>query len=130
MPDVLFQEASGSQQRCHQRGCRGFHRLAALVLLGTAFFACGESGSEEPRTPSECLADPDCDRVMVTAHRGFHDPYPENSLAAVRATAEVGAEFAEVDVAHTIDEVLILMHDGTVDRTTDGTGPVEGPGVF
>ncbi len=99
--------------------------MAALVLLGWAFFACGESGFEEPRKPAECLADPGCGRVMVTAHRGFHDPHPENSLAAVRAAAEVGAEFAEVDVAHTIDEVLILMHDGSVDRTTDGTGPVE-----
>jgi glycerophosphoryl diester phosphodiesterase len=61
---------------------------------------------------------------MVTAHRGYHADHPENSLAAVRATAVLGAEFAEVDVAHTADEVLVLMHDGSVDRTTNGTGEV------
>jgi glycerophosphoryl diester phosphodiesterase len=87
--------------------------------------ACGGSGGEEPFFALACLADPDCRQVMVTAHRGYHAHHPENSLAAVRATAELGAEFAEVDVAHTADEVLILMHDDEVDRTTDGTGVVE-----
>jgi glycerophosphoryl diester phosphodiesterase len=86
--------------------------------------ACGGSGGGEPFTPAGCLADPECRQVMVTAHRGYHVPHPENSLAAVRATAELGAEFAEVDVDHTSDEILVLMHDSTVDRTTDGTGVV------
>lgn len=98
---------------------------AILTICVSCFLAaCGGSGDGEPLTPASCLADPECRRVMVTAHRGYHADHPENSLAAVRATAELGAEFAEVDVAHTLDEVLILMHDGSVDRTTNGTGEV------
>lgn len=99
-------------------------RAFFLVGLSLVLSACGGSKKDEPFTPGGCLADPECRQVMVTAHRGFHDPHPENSLAAVRATAEVGAEFAEVDVDHTSDEVLVLMHDSTVDGTTDGTGEV------
>lgn len=99
---------------------RAFLPVGVFLLLS----ACGGSGKDEPFTPGGCLADPECRQVMVTAHRGFRDPHPENSLAAVRATAEVGAEFAEVDVDHTSDEILVLMHDSTVDRTTDGTGVV------
>lgn len=100
-------------------------RAYLIVCATAALCACGDSGKGRPGTPGDCLADPGCRRVMVTAHRGYHARHPENSLAAVRATAELGAEFAEVDVARTADEVLILMHDGSVDRTTDGTGPVE-----
>jgi glycerophosphoryl diester phosphodiesterase len=96
-----------------------------LICATATLCACGASGNGRPETPGDCLADPECRQVMVTAHRGYHAHHPENSLAAVRAAAELGAEFAEVDVANTADEVLILMHDGSVDRTTDGTGQVE-----
>ena len=75
--------------------------------------------------PLECLLAPDCDRVLVAAHRGYHLTHPENSLACLRAGAEIGVDFVEVDVRHTADEVLVLMHDDTVDRTTTGEGPVD-----
>lgn len=72
----------------------------------------------------ECLRSIECKRVMVAAHRGLHIAWPENSLAAIRAAGEAGIALAEVDVRHTADNVLVLMHDDTVDRTTDGTGEV------
>ncbi|MFH1531018.1 MAG: glycerophosphodiester phosphodiesterase family protein [Pseudomonadota bacterium] len=75
--------------------------------------------------PLECLLAPDCGRVMVAAHRGQHLTHPENSLAGLRGAAEIGADFVEVDVRHTADEVLVLMHDDTVNRTTTGKGSVE-----
>ena len=71
-----------------------------------------------------CLLDPDCDRVMVAAHRGGHTELPENSLAALRAAVALGADFTEIDVRPTSDGVLVLMHDSDVDRTTDGSGEV------
>lgn len=77
-----------------------------------------------PLPSYECLLDRACTATMVAAHRGFHLVHPENSLAAIRAAAEVGASFAEIDVRHTADEQLVLMHDDTVDRTTDGSGEV------
>jgi glycerophosphoryl diester phosphodiesterase len=61
---------------------------------------------------------------MVAAHRGFHTHAPENSLPAIRAAGDIGADAVEVDVRHTADDRLVVMHDDTVDRTTDGTGSV------
>lgn len=77
-----------------------------------------------PRRPAECLWDRGCDRVMVAAHRGDHRRHPENSLAGIRGAAAIGAALAEIDVRETRDGALVLMHDPTVDRTTDGTGHV------
>lgn len=62
---------------------------------------------------------------QVVAHRGFAAIAPENTLAAIEAAFEAGADAAEVDVRITLDGVPVLLHDDTLDRTTDGTGPVE-----
>jgi glycerophosphoryl diester phosphodiesterase len=53
------------------------------------------------------------------AHRGARSLAPENTIAAARKALEVGADFWEVDVAVTADEVLILFHDDSLARTTD-----------
>jgi glycerophosphoryl diester phosphodiesterase len=63
-------------------------------------------------------------RVAVISHRGEHLSHPENTLAAYRAAIDLGADYFEVDVQTTADGRLVLMHDGTVDRTTNGKGPV------
>ncbi|MEO1085553.1 MAG: glycerophosphodiester phosphodiesterase family protein, partial [Acidobacteriota bacterium] len=60
--------------------------------------------------------------TRVIAHRGFSGRAPENTLAAVRAAIELGADMVEVDVTLTADGHVVLMHDDTLDRTTDGTG--------
>lgn len=77
-----------------------------------------------PRRPADCLWDRACDRVLVAAHRGDHRRHPENSLGGIRGAAAIGASLAEIDVRETRDEALVLMHDPSVDRTTDGSGPV------
>lgn len=66
------------------------------------------------------------DITLVAAHRagGFASGVPENSLAGIRAAAELGAAFAEVDLRETADGEIVLMHDVTLDRTTTGTGAV------
>ena len=84
-----------------------------------------EEGASVRSTPLQCLTDPDCPRRMVAAHRGYTTASaPENTLASIRGTAVVGADFAEIDVRDTKDGQLVLMHDSDVDRTTDGTGMV------
>lgn len=60
----------------------------------------------------------------ICAHRGASDTHPENTLAAFREAIVLGAQMIEFDVALTKDGALVLMHDTTVDRTTDGHGPV------
>ncbi|POI31702.1 hypothetical protein CIB84_004547 [Bambusicola thoracicus] len=56
------------------------------------------------------------------AHRGGAHDAPENTLAAVRQAAENGATGVELDLEFTADGIPILMHDETVERTTDGSG--------
>ena len=60
----------------------------------------------------------------ICAHRGASSSHPENTLVAFREAILLGAQMIEFDVALTKDNQLVLMHDLTVDRTTDGTGSV------
>lgn len=62
--------------------------------------------------------------VGVSGHRGASAELPENTLAAFRRALEQGAEGIELDVALSADGVAVVLHDATVDRTTDGTGDV------
>lgn len=62
--------------------------------------------------------------VLVVAHRGHWRAAPELSLRAIRSAVRAGAHVVEIDVRRTADGHLVLMHDSTVDRTTDGTGAV------
>jgi glycerophosphoryl diester phosphodiesterase len=63
-------------------------------------------------------------RPLVIAHRGFAHRAPENTLAAVRAALELPVDGIEIDVYLSADGIPVVMHDPTVDRTTDGHGPV------
>ncbi len=63
-------------------------------------------------------------RIVVIAHRGEHLHHPENTLPAFQAAIEAGADFFELDVRTTADGKFVLMHDGTVNRTTNGEGAV------
>uniref|UniRef100_UPI00398EFCB0 glycerophosphodiester phosphodiesterase 1 isoform X2 n=1 Tax=Pristiophorus japonicus TaxID=55135 RepID=UPI00398EFCB0 len=64
-------------------------------------------------------------RLSVIAHRGGGYDAPENTLAAIRKAAENNATGVELDIEFTSDDVPILMHDRTVDRTTDGIGSLD-----
>jgi glycerophosphoryl diester phosphodiesterase len=61
-------------------------------------------------------------RVHVCGHRGYSLHYPENTLPAFQAAKAWGATIVEIDVVLTADGELIVLHDLTVDRTTDGHG--------
>lgn len=60
----------------------------------------------------------------VIGHRGAAGHAPENTLEGIRKAAQLGAGWVEFDAKLTGDGVVILMHDDTLDRTTDGTGAV------
>jgi glycerophosphoryl diester phosphodiesterase len=62
----------------------------------------------------------------IIAHRGFRAKYPENTLIAFQAALDAGVTMIELDVTHTRDGRLVVMHDITLDRTTNGRGPVNG----
>jgi glycerophosphoryl diester phosphodiesterase len=61
---------------------------------------------------------------QLIAHRGGPADNPENTLVAFRHAIEIGADWLEMDVQRTQDGVLVVIHDETVDRTTNGTGNV------
>jgi glycerophosphoryl diester phosphodiesterase len=63
-------------------------------------------------------------RILIGAHRGAMGYEPENTLAAFEKAIEQGTYRIECDVRQTRDGHLVMMHDATVDRTTDGSGPV------
>lgn len=63
-------------------------------------------------------------RPLAMAHRGGALLRPENTLAAFTHAAELGTDVLETDVRRTIDDKLILLHDASVARTTDGEGAV------
>lgn len=58
------------------------------------------------------------------AHRGFSGKYPENTLLAFEKAVEAGAQGIELDVQLTKDGEIVIIHDETIDRTTDGKGEV------
>ncbi len=64
------------------------------------------------------------DRPMVVAHRGVPLVEPENTLASFQRALDQGADALETDVRFTRDNVLVCYHDATLDRMTDGSGPL------
>lgn len=63
-------------------------------------------------------------KIAVVAHRGGAGLWPENTLYALQEAAKLGADWSEIDIHMTRDGVLVVIHDDTVDRTTNGTGKV------
>ena len=60
----------------------------------------------------------------ICAHRGAMDTHPENTLSAFEEAVRLGVQMIELDVRLTKDEQLVILHDQTVDRTTDGHGEI------
>ncbi len=84
------------------------------ALMGTIVQALAGAAAAAPAGP-----------MGACAHRGDVRHAPENTLPAFRSAVEKGAHMIEFDVAATRDGKLVLMHDATVDRTTDGKGRVD-----
>lgn len=64
-------------------------------------------------------------RVLRIGHRGAAGHAPENTLAAIQKGIALGVDFVEIDVRRTADGVLVVLHDETVNRTTNGKGRVD-----
>lgn len=64
-------------------------------------------------------------KVDNVAHRGAAGYAPENTIAAFDKAVEMKADYIEIDVQRSKDGELVIIHDTTVDRTTDGTGKVK-----
>ncbi len=63
--------------------------------------------------------------TIIVAHRGLSSIYPENTLIAFSKALEIGADFIEIDVRLSRDKEIVVIHDETLERTTDGKGSVD-----
>ncbi|MEQ4305716.1 glycerophosphodiester phosphodiesterase family protein [Plantactinospora sp. B6F1] len=123
-------EVHGSQARWSFEG-RELLRTSSLRRSGTAGQALFVNGStvsfDDVRitelAPSALLRSPGSP-VAVIAHRGASAAAPENTLVAQEVARRGGADWIENDVQPSSDGVPFVLHDSTVDRTTDGTGAI------
>ncbi|WP_081893308.1 glycerophosphodiester phosphodiesterase [Actinoalloteichus caeruleus] len=92
--------------------------VAVAALVGAALLAPTSAAAADPaHLPGGTV--PGTAGPEVVAHRGASGTAPENTLAAIRAADEIGADHVEIDVQRTSDGEIVLMHDCTLDRTTD-----------
>lgn len=62
------------------------------------------------------------DEIVVAGHRGMRTFYPENTLLSIKEALDRGVDMIETDLNLTKDKIVVVMHDNTIDRTTNGTG--------
>lgn len=61
---------------------------------------------------------------LIIGHRGYHSKYPENTICSFQAAADHDAQMIELDVTLTKDRQIVVIHDDTLERTTNGQGAV------
>lgn len=98
-----------------------FSAVLLQVMFVTIAFA---QETERFKQINKAFLTPNSKIVLVASHRGTHNDFPENSMAAFKRGIEIGVDVIEMDVRHTKDDSLVIMHDATVDRMTNGKGAV------
>lgn len=93
------------------------HALPGLILTIAAVLIGGLVSASPAAASTSCVPPP-------VAHRGDRASRPENTLPAFRRAISLGVRRLELDVRFTSSDVPVIMHDATVDRTTNGHGPV------
>lgn len=97
----------------------------AILFIITHLLCYSLVAQEQIQTLIQKLKDPESKSILVIAHRGDWRNAPENSLQAFKNCIEMGVHMIEIDLKKTKDGHLILMHDETIDRTTNGIGKPE-----
>ena len=92
-----------------------------LVVVVFVFILGIRAFTARPMDPTPYY---DAAQPMVIAHRGGAGLRPENTALAVEHAVAIGVDVVELDVRASADGVLVLMHDASVDRTTNGSGEV------
>ncbi|MGH9942370.1 MAG: glycerophosphodiester phosphodiesterase [Pyrinomonadaceae bacterium] len=105
-------------------------RIVAVLSVGVALvggiYVMAAWFPGEPATEHRYFARAGRTGPLVIAHRGGAGLWPENTVYAFEQARDLGVDVIETDVQSTTDGALVVMHDASVDRTTDGTGRVAG----
>lgn len=88
-------------------------RYSFSVVLFLAFFGLSFAMAERTKVRN----------VKIVAHRGAPVDRPENTMPAFERAVELGADVVEIDIRASADGRLFSLHDSTLDRTTEGSGP-------
>lgn len=94
--------------------------LVALLL-----FVASPVLAQSPAKKLEQVINKENKKILIAAHRGDWRNTPENSMKALLNCIERGYDIMELDVKMTRDSQLVVMHDNTIDRTTNGSGKVK-----
>lgn len=99
--------------------------VIAIMVIGAV--SCTNDSLHYATRAEKILAeinDPESEYVVVISHRGDWRNYPENSIPAIESAIRMGVDIMELDVKMTKDSVLVLCHDKTINRTTNGKGRI------
>jgi glycerophosphoryl diester phosphodiesterase len=86
-----------------------------LFLLTSLLSSCAPYANRQARLT----------KLEIVAHRGANNLAPENTFAAARKCVALGVDYVELDVRTSADGVFYILHDKTLDRTTNGTGAIK-----
>jgi glycerophosphoryl diester phosphodiesterase len=98
--------------------------LCGFLMLGALYGSLAWTAGEPARAHPFFAGAPASARPLVIAHRGGAGLWPENTLHAFEGAAALGADVLELDVRSSADGELVVVHDATLERTTDGAGRV------
>jgi glycerophosphoryl diester phosphodiesterase len=90
------------------------------IMIGAIYGTLGRHSAQ----PGQDSSVQKTEGPLVMAHRGGAGLWPENTLLAFERARDLGVDVIETDVHSTADGVLVVLHDATLERTTDGAGPV------
>ncbi|MFC6764692.1 glycerophosphodiester phosphodiesterase [Natrinema soli] len=101
-------------------------RTSRRTVVGTIGAALGVSLLSGTGTAQEELKETHRarEKLHITAHRGFRDIFPQNTIAAVEGASRLGADRIEIDIEATSDGEIVVFHDATLDNLTDEEGLV------
>jgi hypothetical protein len=100
--------------------------LLAALILGWLVAVGGAPAAPSTAVIAACIRDSRCHQVFVVAHRAHGFSAPENSRDAVTQAIRAGVPVIKIDVRASKDGELFVLHDGTLDRTTNLRGRIEG----
>ena len=94
-------------------------RALLFLLFGSFFFGPKQVQAQSVQPPFRAIVGP-----VLIAHRGGALEVPENTLAGVKHAIAIGADWVEIDVTLSRDDRVVVIHDDTLERTTNGKGLV------
>ena len=95
--------------------------ILSVMFVAATLIAVAESRTDKLLRE---LNNPKSEYVFVVAHRADWRNFPENSLEATESSIQMGVDIVELDIHRTADGELVVCHDRTIDRTTNGKGKI------